>query len=151
MLQVERSAWIACKQKEKQLALPGANKDKFEAEIEQLMDMSGAVPMYLNQFCDAFVKAKPGEFQMQQAMSTYAAESLAPVVDGNLVEFARSLLEKGSERFFDLAELFLRNDIVPSDTKIIDHRYFYVMPAAASDAFRASGHGYAVCAIHHRG
>ena len=82
LLQVERSAWIACKQKEKQLALPGANKDKFEAEIEQLMDMSGAVPMYLNQFCDAFVKAKPGEFRMQQAMSTYAAESLAPVVDG---------------------------------------------------------------------
>ena len=118
MLQVGRSAWIACKQKEKQLALPGANKDKFEAEIEHLMDMSGAVPMYLNQFCDFFVKAKPGEFRMQHAMSTYAAESLAPVVDGNLVEFARSLLEKGSERFFEFAELFLHNDIVPSDRYI---------------------------------
>ena len=87
---------------------------------------------------------------MQQAISTFAT-SLARVVDGNLEEFARSLRQNGTEdnvkRFFALAELFLRNDIVPSDTKIIDHRYFYVMPAVSSASNRVCGHGYAVCGV----
>ena len=112
------------------------------------MDMSGAVPMYLNQFCDFFVKSKPGEFQVQQAMSTFASK-LVNDVGGGLGDFVGAMTGDTKERFYHFAELFLRNDVVPTSGELVDHRYFYIMPYGIADPHlcRESGHGYAVCGL----
>jgi hypothetical protein len=118
--------------------------DRFVEQMDQVLDMTGAVPMYLDRFCVVYEAehSKDG-FQLQRAISNFAAE-LARFIEGDLGQFVSCCKDQRDE-FLNLAESILCNGSIANRADLIDHRYFYV--SQCRDGMRVAGHGYAVCGV----
>ena len=109
------------------------------SDLDQLKDKSGCVPMYLEQFCDVYVKSKKN---MCEAIGVFAMH-LASEIAGGLGEFIFRCTDKVG--FCKMAEDILLNHIIPCSPSLIDHRYFYRISQSAAQV--EDGKGYAVCGI----
>ena len=109
-------------------------------DLDQLKDKSGCVPMYLEQFCDTYVKSKKN---VGKAIGVFAMQ-LESEIAGGLSEFSFGCPNKVG--FWKMAEDILLNRIIPCSPSLIDHRYFYRISNSAG-AQLGEGKGYAVCGI----
>ena len=130
---VEFSAYLHRKQNDDILT------EILPSELAQLKDKSGCVPMYLEQFCETYVKSKKN---MCEAIRVFAMK-LGSEISGGLNEFIFKCTNKVG--FFKMTEDILLNHIIPCSPSLIDHRYFYRI--SQSTAQLEDGKGYAVCGM----